>query len=126
MSELKKLADRYIAVWNEPDANRRSSSIAELWTEDGAHFTKVHNARGYEALEARVAGAYEKWVQLGSFVFKSANNPEGHHNGVRFNWHMVRTDTGQVASVGFDFLVLDEDGRIRVDYQFLDTAPPQS
>jgi hypothetical protein len=30
-------ADRYLALWNEPDADRRRRMIAELWTEDGAH-----------------------------------------------------------------------------------------
>lgn len=29
MSEINQLVDRYVAVWNEPDA--------ELWVEDGAH-----------------------------------------------------------------------------------------
>jgi len=30
---------------------------------------------------------------------------------------------GAVAAVGFDFLVLGADGRIRLDYQFLDRPP---
>ena len=29
-------ADRYMALWNEPDAERRRRMIAELWTEDGS------------------------------------------------------------------------------------------
>ena len=31
----EQLADRYMALWNEPDADRRRRMIAELWTEDG-------------------------------------------------------------------------------------------
>jgi len=27
--------------------------------------------------------------------------------------------SGEVAAVGFDFIVLDDDGRIRSDYQFI-------
>jgi len=33
----RKLVDRYVAVWNEPDAELRRKAIHELWTEDGAH-----------------------------------------------------------------------------------------
>jgi hypothetical protein len=34
--EAKQLADRYMALWNEPDPDRRGRMIAELWTEDGS------------------------------------------------------------------------------------------
>ena len=32
----EQLADRYMALWNEPDADRRRRMIAEFWTEDGS------------------------------------------------------------------------------------------
>jgi hypothetical protein len=31
----KELVDRYVAVWNQPDAERRRKAITQLWTEDG-------------------------------------------------------------------------------------------
>jgi hypothetical protein len=123
MTKLNDLVDRYVSVWNEPDADRRREGIAALWEEDGAHFTPSLEARGYQALEARVAGAYEKWVKGQGFVFRSGNNAEDHHNGVRFNWEMVPAAGGAAAAIGFDFLVLGDDGRIRLDYQFLDRPP---
>ena len=33
----RELVDRYVAVWNEPDAELRRKAIHELWTQDGAH-----------------------------------------------------------------------------------------
>ncbi len=123
MIKLNELVNRYVAVWNEPDAALRREGIAQLWAEDGAHFTPSLEARGYPALEVRVAGAYEKWVKAGGFVFRSAGNAEAHHNGVRFNWEMVPAAGSAAAAVGFDFLVLGDDGRIRLDYQFLDRPP---
>ena len=36
----EELADRYVALWNEPDADRRRRSIAELWTRNGRHFVQ--------------------------------------------------------------------------------------
>ena len=32
-----ELAEKYVALWNEPDADRRRRMIAELWTQDGRH-----------------------------------------------------------------------------------------
>jgi hypothetical protein len=121
--KLNELVDRYVAMWTEPDADRRRQGIVVLWAEDGAHFTPTLEARGYQAREARVAGVYEKWVKAGGFVFRSSNNGEAHHNAVRFTWEMVPAAGGAAAAVGFDFLVLGDDGRIRLDYQFLDRPP---
>jgi hypothetical protein len=39
---------------------------------------------------------------------------------VKFNWEMVSSD-GEAVAVGLEFLVLDPDGRIRLDYQFIET-----
>jgi hypothetical protein len=39
---------------------------------------------------------------------------------VTFNWEMVTTADGEVAGVGLDF-VLGADGRIRIDYQFIES-----
>jgi hypothetical protein len=33
---------------------------------------------------------------------------------------MVRTSDGEVVAVGLEILVLDDDGRIRIDYQFIE------
>ena len=61
---MTNLIDRYTAVWNEPNADARRAAVAALWAPDGATLHRLIEARGYSALEARVAGAYEK-VQLG-------------------------------------------------------------
>jgi hypothetical protein len=69
VNDPKQLADRYVAVWNEPDAEQRRKMIAELWTEDSLHIleppqeirdvartldmTPTLEARGHDALEAR-------------------------------------------------------------------------
>ena len=75
-----ELADRYVALWNEADPDRRREMIAGLWTEDGSHIlqppeeirevaarpgvgmTAVLEARGYAEIEARAASAYAEWV----------------------------------------------------------------
>lgn len=120
--EFNQFADRYVALWNEPDAARRRSAIAALWAEDGVYIDPANVDRGHREIEAAVAKAYDEFVAKG-FVFRSARNADGHHNTVRFNWEMVPAGGGPVAAVGFDFIVLDDDGRIRSDYQFIEMEP---
>ena len=117
-SELNELVDCYIAVWHEPDAELRRKRIAELWVEDGVQFTRSHEIRGYKALEERVEAAHEEFVQTGGFVFRLASDVDAHHNAVKFSWEMVPTAGGEAAAAGTIFLLLSDDGRIRLDYQF--------
>jgi hypothetical protein len=132
----KELADRHVAVWKEPDATRRRNAIRELWTEDGAHIlqppqeirqpaaalgmTPTLEARGHHALEVRVTRAYQEFIAPGEFSFGARDNAARLHDVVKFNWEMVPTGGGAVAAVGLEVLVLDDDGRIRVDHQFIE------
>jgi hypothetical protein len=54
--------------------------------------------------------------------FTSVGNASGHHGSVRFNWRLDRDDPAAVTA-GFDFLILDGNGRIRADYRFIEAAP---
>lgn len=119
-SALNDLAARYIEVWNEPDAGARRTAIAELFAADAEHYTPTREVRGRAELAERIGGAYQQWVEPGAHFFRSAGDATGHHSAVRFHWEMVVRATGEVVSVGFDFLLLDDDGRIRSDHQFVD------
>ena len=46
MDNLTKLVDRYIAMWNETDAERRRALIAQTWTEDARYVDPVLQAEG--------------------------------------------------------------------------------
>lgn len=117
-NELTKLAERYVAVWNERDAGQRRQQIAALWAEDGVHYVQSREARGYAALEARVTEAHEKWVAQAGYLFRAVDNAAGLRNCVKFNWIMLPKAGGEAISVGSDFLLLGDDGRILVDYMF--------
>jgi hypothetical protein len=138
MRDPTELADRYIALWNEADPDRRRRLIEELWTEDGVHtlqppeemraiatrpgigLTASLEARGHDALEARATSAHEQFVAPGAFSFRRRDNVERVADVVKFNWEMVAAN-GDVAAVGLEFLLLDPDGRIRRDYQFIES-----
>jgi len=138
MTNPNELADRYVALWNEPEPERRRAAIAALWTEDGAQIlqppqeiraaaaapgigmTAVLEARGHAALEARATSAHEQFIAGGDFTFRRRENVQRLGDVVKFNWEMV-SGSGVVAGVGLEFLVLAPDGRIRTDYQFIET-----
>ena len=119
MSDAQQLADRYAAVWNETDSAARRKAIADLWAPDGLHYVDTREARGYAALEQRIIGSHEKWVRDAGNRFRAAKNAQALRNMVTFHWEMLPADGETVLAVGLEFLVLDEQGRILVDYQLM-------
>ncbi len=131
-----EVADKYVALWNEPDADRRRRMIAELWTVGGRHIlqppqevraiaarpgialTAILEARGYAEIEARAASAYEQWVGSEGLSFRGRDDAERLGDIVKFHWEAVAKD-GEVFAVGLSFIVLAADGRIERDYTFI-------
>ena len=136
MTETQAFAEKYFALWNEPDPDSRRQVIAELWTEDGRHIlqppqeireiaaqpgiglTATLEARGYREIEARVASAYEHWVGSEGVSFRARDDADRLGDVVKFHWAGVAKG-GEVIAVGLNFLVLAADGRIERDYTFV-------
>ena len=134
-----QIAEKYLALWNEPDADVRRRTIAELWTEDGRHIlqppeeirevaarpgiamTAILEARGHEEIEARAASAYEHWVGSEGLSFCGRDDADRLGDVVTFHWDAVAAD-GDVVAVGLCFLVTTADGRIECDYTFVSAA----
>lgn len=74
-NDFTELADSYVAVWNEPDAEARRAAIASLWVPDGEHYVRTLQARGHEALQQRVTGSHEKNVRDAGFRFVARATP---------------------------------------------------
>jgi hypothetical protein len=136
VSHTRELVDRYTAVWNEPDTDRRRQAVAEIWTPDALHLlqapqevreaaanldvTATFQARGHAELEARVKRGYEQFVAEGGNSFRPRDEGDRLGDVVKFRWEMV-TGAGEVAAVGLEFVVLDAQGLIRTDYQFIES-----
>jgi hypothetical protein len=120
MDSAQQLADRYLAVWNETDADRRRQSIAELWTPEGEHYAGAREVRGNVALEERIRGSHEKSVRDGGYRFRAVKDARALHDVVTFHWEMAPAESEKIAASGFIFLLVDGQGSIRVDYQFFD------
>jgi hypothetical protein len=129
-------ADKYVALWNEPDADRRRRMIAALWTEDGRHILQppqeirdmaaqpgiglsaILEARGHEEIEARAASAYEHWVGSEGLSFRGRDDADRLGDVVKLHWEAVARD-GALFAVGLSILLLAADGRIERDYTFV-------
>jgi hypothetical protein len=120
MTDIEQFVDRYLNVWNEPDAAARRRTIRALWQEDAHHLARTLEAVGHAGIETRVANAYEKWVKEKGYIFRLRDGVDGHHNTIKLRWDMLPAAGGDVISTGFDFLVLGDDGRIRTGYQFIE------
>jgi hypothetical protein len=130
------LAEKYLAVWNEPDADQRRLMITKLWAEDGRHIlqppqeiraiaaqpgigmTAILVAQGYEEIEARATSVYEHRVGSEGFSFRGRDDADRLGDVVKLHWEAVAKD-GTVFAVGLSILVLAPDGRIDRDYTFI-------
>lgn len=120
MTTIDEFAAQYVAVWNEPDAAARDTAAAELWSAGARACTTANEYVGLDAITQRVAAAYEKFVAGQGCVFRQLGPAEAHHDGVRIRWEMTPAAGGDAVSAGVQFLLLDADGRVRSDYQFID------
>ena len=114
------LAERYLAVWSEPDPERRRAAIAARWAPTGTEFVEGVQFRGHEALEARIAEAHQAFVASGLYTVTSPSDVTAHDDIVTLTIQLAQAGgdrAGEVAWAARVFLVLRADGLIREDYQ---------
>ncbi|HEY5398547.1 MAG TPA: nuclear transport factor 2 family protein [Trebonia sp.] len=110
------ITDRYVAVWNEHDAQARRAAIGNLWEPDGVEYVEGAQFRGHEELDDRIAHAYEAFVGSGKYNVTVADDVSRHDDIVTFSVQLS-TPEGEVAWAARVFLFLGETGRIREDCQ---------
>jgi len=121
--QLDGFIGRYVGMWHEPDALRRSEIVRQLWADDAENCSRRFVIRGLDAIVARVARAHDEWVAGKGFVFRAIGNTDALGNVVKFFWEMVPKHGGPREALGLDIFVLAEDGRIRALYQFAEPLP---
>jgi len=121
VDDARAIAERYVALWNERDAEERRRRLADLWTPDGAHVS-AHGVRiGHGAIEDEAATIHATSVANG-FVFAPGGRSQAHHDVVSLTWQRREKGSGKTVAAGVDLLILDKGGKIRFDYQFAE--PP--
>lgn len=91
-------------------------AVSALWASDGAEYVEGTAFRGHDELFARVSGAHEAFVASGRFTVTAGSDTSRHADIVAFTIQLG-APSGEVAWAARVFLMLDDDGHIREDYQ---------
>ncbi|WP_432944080.1 nuclear transport factor 2 family protein [Kribbella sp. CA-253562] len=113
------LAEQYLAIWNETDAERRGAALEATWAPDGTFVDPSFEAAGYEELGAMIATAQQMFPGL---RFQPTGTVDAHHDRIRWTWELAAEGQPAVAG-GTDIVTVGPDGRIRSVIGFLDFAP---
>ncbi|HET6708534.1 hypothetical protein [Amycolatopsis sp.] len=133
--DARTLAERYIALWIEPDEEVCRAAIRALWAPDGAHVllppaelveaaaelgfeALTLEAHGHAAIEKRVSSSYARFVAAGEHTFRARGDAVRLGPVVRFEWESVRVEDDVVLGGGSEVLLLGPDGTIVRDSMF--------
>jgi hypothetical protein len=111
----KELVDRYVRVWNLTSDAERRAEVAQIWAPGAVQYTPENR---HEDLYQRVTDAYRELVADGQNHFAPTGTVHAHHDSVLFTVDMITTATGEATWRGEILLLLDHEGRVRLDYQY--------
>jgi hypothetical protein len=112
------VVNRYIAMWNETDAQQRQELVAGVVTEDATYVDPIMAASGIEGITQMIGGAQQQYP---GHRFTLVSGPDGHNDRVRFSWALAPNGGAPIA-VGVDFATVAGDGRLQSITGFLERA----
>lgn len=118
MTRFEALVDRSIAIWNEPDDERRRDLIARTRTEDATYVDPLMRGEGHAGIAAMIEGVQARFP---GFRFRRTGNVDAHNDRLRFGWELG-PDDGPPLAGGVDFGRI-VGGRLQAIAGFLDFAP---
>ena len=120
MTDLNKIAENYIAAWNETDAGRRKARLEAAFTSSVSYRDPIMQGDGHDGLAALIDGVQQRFA---GFRFTLKGQPDGFENHIRFSWELGPEGVPSVIE-GTDIGVI-EDGRLSKVTGFLDKVPAQ-
>lgn len=123
MSDFAKLAEQYIAAWNETDPAARRALIDEIWSPHGQYIDPLAEVAGRDQIDALIAAAQ---AQFTGMTFRLAGPVDAHHDQARFTWELGPDGPdGPAVVAGFDVAQRDASGRLALVLGFLDKVPAE-
>ncbi len=119
MPDFTRLAEMYIATWNETEQSARRTLIEQIWAEDGRYVDPLAEVTGRDQSDAVIAAAQ---AQFAGMTFRLAGPVDAHHDQARFTWQLG-PDGADAVVVGFDVAQRNADGRLALVLGFLDKVP---
>ncbi len=121
MSNPTELIERYLAAWNERDAQKRRDLIAKTYAEDASYIDPHREGAGHDGLSAMIATVHARFPD--AYRFRLASEVESHHGRLRFCWEAGGTADAPLHFGGTDFALVANDGRLESVTGFSDFAP---
>lgn len=118
MNTASSIAERYLAIWNESDANARRARIAQLFAPGASYADPLMKGSGLDGIDAMITAARQ---QFPGHRFSLHGVPDGHNDVVRFSWTLA-AEGGAPLARGTDVAWIDADGRLRQVAGFLNAA----
>lgn len=120
MTNFDELIDKYFAILNETDGERRRELIKQVWTEDGKFVSPFAKVEGHAEIDAQVQRGQEQ-LPPGTEVRRTGDIDVLQDNYVRFSFEAAQP--GSEAFIGgVDFgIIVDE--KLQVVAGFFDFAP---
>jgi hypothetical protein len=101
MTDRQTLARRYIDLWNETDARRRLTLLAESWTGDAVYADPLIQRQGYREISALIGAVQARFPGMRFALAGVA----GDGDRVHVSWTLCG-DTGEPVLKGTDFALL--------------------
>ncbi|MGJ7507835.1 nuclear transport factor 2 family protein [Variovorax sp. GT1P44] len=116
--EADRVAEHYIAVWNETDEARRLKMLETHWAADARYVDPVMQGSGHTQISALVGGVHQRFP---GFRFSLKGRPDAHGDQLRFSWTLGPSGSEDLIE-GTDFAQL-EAGKLRAVTGFFDKLP---
>jgi SnoaL-like protein len=118
MDHADQLVARYLAAFNETNADARSVLLNSLYSGESTYTDPHVHVQGPHEIGAFIE---QTQARFPGYTFRLGGVVDAHHDQARFQWHAGPVEEPD-RFVGFDVIVAD-DGRIRSVYGFMDAAP---
>jgi ketosteroid isomerase-like protein len=105
---IEATIDAHLDAYFEPDAERRTQLIEQVWADDGHLFDPPLDAKGHAAINEMFATVQEMFA---NHSFRRTTGIDAHHGIARYGWELVDA-AGSVALAGMDVAVIGPDGRL--------------
>jgi hypothetical protein len=115
---MSDIVEKYLATWNAGGVERETLLTAH-WAPEVTYVDPLAEVNGRAAVSGVMDGVQARFP---GFVFSPVGDVDAHHQQVRFRWGLGPTGEEPLV-IGFDVVVLDDDGRIRDVRGFLDRVP---
>jgi hypothetical protein len=94
MTDVDRLVQDYLAMWNEADPEARRTLVARTVTDDATYRDPMMSGDGVDGISAMIGAAQ---AQFPGHRFALHAGPDAHHDCLRFSWSLAANGGAPVA-----------------------------